>query len=179
MSAAAPSAPSAAPPCATTPPPGGGLTRVTVKLGRGRGLVSRDRNGLSDPYCIIYVGNKERKFKTDVHSATLAPALDVVHELLVDVKKQPYVVFKVKDHDKVAKNESMGIIMVPIAGLPTAEQSSGPRRLDLTPCPGSSRWRCSSTSTWTLRCLCLAKCTSWCARCRISTCTRGLWRVRS
>lgn len=47
-----------------------GLTRVTVKLGRGRGLVSRDRNGLSDPYCIVYVGNKERKFKTDdVHSA--------------------------------------------------------------------------------------------------------------
>ena len=108
-----------------------------------------------------------------------------MHELLVDVKKQPYVVFEVKDHGKVTKNESMGIIMVPTAGLPTAEQSSGPRWLDLRrkfandAVSGQLEVEMFVDEYVALRCLCLAKCTNWCARCRISTCTRGLWRVRS
>ena len=60
---------------------------LVVHIKKARNLVSRDRNGLSDPYAVILVHGK-RRFRTAIEYATLNPVWDQFGEYHGEVPAQ-------------------------------------------------------------------------------------------
>jgi len=95
---------------------------AVIQILAGRNLVSRDSNGLSDPYCIVSfvdhqgsVVGKQTK-KTKVKSKTLNPKWEETIELSIETAAS-YLEVSIMDEDKVGKDESMGRVLLPLSQL--------------------------------------------------------------
>jgi len=84
-------------------------TRVRLTLLSAEGLVPADRNGLSDPFVTIGVGNALalKEHKTTVKKKTLNPTWNETFDLMVP-ENQPYLVFTVFDEDLLSKDDFLG-----------------------------------------------------------------------
>jgi len=89
--------------------------RVEVDILQGRNLASKDRNGLSDPFVLAYVGGVQ-VHKTKVIPKTLNPSWR--GESLVIARYKPGygadVVLECWDHDALSEPEFMGRCTVPL-----------------------------------------------------------------
>lgn len=90
--------------------------KLLIMLVSGDGLVSRDRNGKSDPFIKVEAGGKKR-FQTEVHKKTLDPKFgnkDVCFLVTPDhLRMEDEVVLEVRDWDKIGRSEFMGEIRLP------------------------------------------------------------------
>eukprot|EP00123_Amoebidium_parasiticum_P010864 comp20370_c0_seq1/m.25738 comp20370_c0_seq1/g.25738 ORF comp20370_c0_seq1/g.25738 comp20370_c0_seq1/m.25738 type:complete len:369 (-) comp20370_c0_seq1:414-1520(-) len=80
----------------------------------GRNLPAKDSNGLSDPYCKIYVG-KHKPVKSTVCKKTLSPKweppIEVPFEFVPGEESEGYVKIEVYDKDTL-KDDHMGVVYV-------------------------------------------------------------------
>lgn len=110
---------------------GVGTASLTITVVEGRNLSVMDPTGKSDPYCIVIVGNQEKR--TAVQYNTIAP---VWHETLqfevsgvpqlmqnesienaMNCCLQHYIQIDVWDHDTLNRDDFMGKIQIPVSLL--------------------------------------------------------------
>jgi len=93
---------------------------VTLKVVSGRNLASKDSNGLSDPYCEIYLldekgqPNKKSKQKTKVINKNLNPTWDESFNFTAPPGGAcAGILIEMFDKDAIGTDEFMGRIIVP------------------------------------------------------------------
>jgi len=93
---------------------------VTLKVVSGRNLASKDSNGLSDPYCEIYLldekgqPNKKSKQKTKVVNKNLNPTWDETFNFTAPPGAAcAGILIEMFDKDAIGTDEFMGRIIVP------------------------------------------------------------------
>jgi len=91
---------------------------VQVDIVEGRGLIAADRNGWSDPYCIVKL--KSYKRKTRIEHRTLTPSWNETVVFGGDenpketVSVDDIITIIVKDHDYVGFDDDLGMIEIPL-----------------------------------------------------------------
>ena len=84
------------------------MSTLSIDLLEGRDLVAMDRNGLSDPYVVIDIGEHRKRSK--IIYKTLDPVWNESFELALPCPPPPLVHFRLWDKDKVGKDDRMGIV---------------------------------------------------------------------
>eukprot|EP01130_Rhizamoeba_saxonica_P000698 TRINITY_DN10635_c0_g1_i1.p1 TRINITY_DN10635_c0_g1~~TRINITY_DN10635_c0_g1_i1.p1 ORF type:complete len:499 (+),score=108.55 TRINITY_DN10635_c0_g1_i1:49-1545(+) len=95
------------------------LGQLTVKLISGTDLAPKDKNGKSDPYCMIWVGDeneiKANKRKSKVKKNTLNPIWKN-QVFTFTANSEDILRIRVWDHDTFSKDDFMGQLVLPIDG---------------------------------------------------------------
>ena len=76
--------------------------------------MAADRNGLSDPYVSVIVG--EEKHKTTIKSKTLNPVWNETLQFTLN-QTSKHILVKVKDHDDWSKSDELGDITIAIKDI--------------------------------------------------------------
>jgi phosphatidylserine decarboxylase len=84
------------------------MATLTVTLIEGRGLVAMDRNGFSDPYVVLDIGEHRKRSK--IMYKTLEPVWNEVFELALPDPPPPLLHLRLWDKDKVGKDDRMGVV---------------------------------------------------------------------
>lgn len=91
---------------------------LTVHLHHSCNLPAKDRRGTSDPFVVLYMmPNKEEIFESKVVFHTLDPVFDQSFEfkkLTTDEICRQTLVFRIYDHDKFTKNDTIGGVLLPL-----------------------------------------------------------------
>eukprot|EP00741_Cyanophora_paradoxa_P023381 tig00000254_g22587.t1 len=97
---------------------------LVVTVVRGRGLVSRDMNGKSDPYCIVSFKGVEKK--SSVKNKTLDPDWNesITYENIrsEDLRALKVTIF---DKDFIGRDEYMGEVQLDLAAMQIAQRPDG------------------------------------------------------
>mmetsp|Transcript_39746 Transcript_39746/g.68145 ORF Transcript_39746/g.68145 Transcript_39746/m.68145 type:complete len:687 (+) Transcript_39746:27-2087(+) len=102
------------------------LAALHVDITAGRGLAPKDRNGLSDPYCKIWledekgVKDKDSKRSTSVIKKTLNPEWGETFRYML-LTKHKVLVIQCWDKDKIG-SDFMGEIVIPLSDITTKEK---------------------------------------------------------
>ena len=99
---------------------------LVFTLHRGKDLVAADRNGRSDPYCIVKPFTCET-WRSRVVYKTLNPVWEQKHEFdchLMDVSRKPLSI-RVYDFDILTLNDPIGTCRVDISALLTSGRENG------------------------------------------------------
>eukprot|EP01097_Dermamoeba_algensis_P003573 TRINITY_DN246_c0_g1_i1.p1 TRINITY_DN246_c0_g1~~TRINITY_DN246_c0_g1_i1.p1 ORF type:complete len:340 (-),score=73.26 TRINITY_DN246_c0_g1_i1:879-1898(-) len=86
---------------------------IAVSVIEARDLLSKDSNGLSDPYCVITCGKKKQK--TKVIEKTLNPKWG--QTFVLDISTTTNIYFELYDKDRLTKDEFLGLVVVELKGL--------------------------------------------------------------
>jgi len=101
------------------------IGRVVVTVQEATNLAVADRNGLSDPYCVVRVGTSHGK--TKVVQKNLNPKWN--QTIVLDVFEGAVeLVLLVYDHDRFSRDEFLGEVVVPLTKL-QEQDHNGPERL--------------------------------------------------
>ena len=81
-----------------------------------RSLKTCDANGWSDPFCVITLGEKTKIGKTRYIERTLNPRWiqRFSYSGFIDMNHNAYLTFTVKDYDALTKNDTIGLIEIPL-----------------------------------------------------------------
>lgn len=81
-----------------------------------RSLKTCDANGWSDPFCIITLGEKTKIGKTRYIERTLNPRWIQRFQYVgfIDMEHNAYITFTVKDYDAASKNDTIGLVEIPL-----------------------------------------------------------------
>jgi len=90
--------------------------KIIIQIVEARGLQAKDVNGKSDPY--IKITCEDWKKRTKIISETLNPKWDSENFHLDYSDTYKTIEFKVMDHDKIGRDEFLGIFYVQIRGIP-------------------------------------------------------------
>ena len=98
--------------------------KVKITLVSGKDLVAKDSNGLSDPYCLIWIGPRGdfkspfKAWRSSVQRKTLAPEWNESHTFTIKdicdpsaidfMYGEPTLHIQVWDQDLIGKNDYMG-----------------------------------------------------------------------
>ena len=94
--------------------------KIKVNVLEARGLRAADKNGLSDPYCILKCGNYTQKTKP--RYKTLEPSFN---ERFVFPQASDVLSLELKDEDKFGTSDWLGSVIVPLSELdPNVDHTS-------------------------------------------------------
>lgn len=103
---------------------------LLVCVESGHGLVSRDSNGLSDPYVVVTFQHKTQK--TTIFNQTLDPYWDETLIFPISLEISSWTIhFHVYDFDPGSRDDSMGVGAIHIANQVNSEPLSFPHFLDV------------------------------------------------
>lgn len=100
---------------------------VEILIRGCRDLVAADSNGKSDPYCVIFCGErgKERRLKSSKRLATLNPVFNEVFDFSVKIDPATQLIaegqhlrIEVWDWDFLSRDDFIGVVSVPLNRLP-------------------------------------------------------------
>ncbi|KAI8598440.1 C2 domain-containing protein [Dissophora ornata] len=87
-------------------------TRMRIFISRARDLVSRDRNGFSDPYVKLTIGG--HKFTTDVIHKSLNPVWDAAFDFDLEAQSLPdQASLMFWDKDRWGRDDYLGTVYIP------------------------------------------------------------------
>lgn len=91
---------------------------LMVHLHHASNLPAKDRQGTSDPFVVLHlVPNKEEIFQSSVVCKTLNPIFDQSFQfqgLTPDDIRRQTLIFRIYDHDRFSRNDSIGMIALPL-----------------------------------------------------------------
>lgn len=81
-----------------------------------RSLKTCDANGWSDPFCVITLGEKTKIGKTRYIERTLNPRWiqRFQYSGFIDMDHNAYLTFTVKDYDAASKDDTIGLVEIPL-----------------------------------------------------------------
>lgn len=91
--------------------------KLTVTVIQAANLRSSDMNGLSDPYCKLYLGNRQTKQKTRVQKKTLHPIFNETFQYYLPTGLDVDFDLSIWDWDRFSKNDFLGGIRIPISEI--------------------------------------------------------------
>ena len=91
---------------------------LMVHLHHASNLPAKDRQGTSDPFVVLHLTpNKEETFQSAVIYKTLNPVFDQSFQfqgLTPDDIRRQTLIFRIYDHDRFTKNDSIGTVALPL-----------------------------------------------------------------
>ena len=92
---------------------------LTVHIKRAHNLVPMDRNGLSDPFVVLKVNARRKRYRTSIQHETLNPVWDQFFEFRGSVGEflENDLHLKVYDWDRLSMNDFLGEAKLPLQGL--------------------------------------------------------------
>ncbi|KAH9272619.1 hypothetical protein BASA83_005124 [Batrachochytrium salamandrivorans] len=93
---------------------------LNIDIIDAKNLASADRNGLSDPYCMISV-NGEKLHKTKVQKGTLNPVFNEQVSVSIKSRLRSTVELQVMDWDAIGAHTYLGRVLIHLADLPVSE----------------------------------------------------------
>ncbi|KAK3843116.1 MAG: C2 domain-containing protein [Linnemannia gamsii] len=89
------------------------VAKMRIFVSRARDLVSRDRNGYSDPYVKLTIGG--HKFTTNVVRKSLNPVWDAAFDFELDAQSMPdQITLMFWDKDRWGRDDYLGTVYIPL-----------------------------------------------------------------